>query len=219
MHKYLKLVPGAFPRKKLAACILALAVSAILLPAGANPQKTAPPNLLMGTLSSPVRMDVFSDFQCEACRFFYVDTVTRLLKTYAASNKVCVIYHEFPLERHAYARQAALYAIAAQRIGKKQWMVVLDALYTKQTQWAQDGNLDRALIGAVSNEDLIRIKSIAREPYIKNALDHDIALGDKIPVKQTPTIIWTEPKGDSQVIDQSLLPYDTWRRNIDRVIK
>ena len=68
-------------------------------------------------------------------------------------------------------------------------------------------------------EDLIRIKSIAREPYIKNALDHDIALGDKIPVKQTPTIIWTEPKGDSQVIDQSLLPYDTWRRNIDRVIK
>jgi protein-disulfide isomerase len=105
-----------------------------------------------------------------------METITKVLKNYSAADKVCIIYHEFPLERNSLGRHAARFSLAAQRIGRKQWLAVIDALYTKQSQWTRDGKIDVALIGAVSTEDLIRIRSIAREPYIEQAIERNIAL-------------------------------------------
>ena len=209
MMKFSRAIHGAF-------FCLALAIMA---PSSAVSQKNQPPNCLGGSLDAPIIIEVFSDFQCPACRTFYMDTVRKVLKIYSPSDKVCVIYHEFPLESNACAREAASYSLAAQRLGRKQWQAVVDALYTKQPQWAQDGKVDSALIGAVSTEDLIRIKSIAMEPYIKEELDRDIALGIKREVNKTPTIFWTALNRAPQKIDQAVLPYDTWKRNIDRIVK
>jgi protein-disulfide isomerase len=200
-------------------CVLLLTVLAILVPSDAVSQKSQQPNCLGGTLNAPIRMEVFSDFECAACRLFYMETITKVLKNYSAADKVCIIYHEFPLEKHSLGRQAARFSLAAQRIGRKQWLAVIDALYTKQSQWTRDGKIDVALIGSVSTEDLIRIRSIAREPYIEQAIERDVALGNLREVHSTPTIFWTALNRAPEKIDQAVLPYDVWKKNIDRIVK
>ena len=218
-QKYGRWICQALMRSRLSICILPILSFAVLMQPSVVPQSTQPPNCLLGMPNAPIRMEVFSDFQCPGCRIFYMETVTKLLREYSSSNKVCIIYHEFPLDSHAYSRQAARYSLAAQRVGRTQWLAVIDALYKKQMLWERDGKIDQALIGAVSTQDLIRIKSIAMEPYIKEALDRDIALGEKRDVRKTPTVFWTALNTGPQKIDQEILPYDTWKRNIDRVVK
>ena len=56
-------------------------------PAGSKPAVDAE-NYLIGKADSPVRIEVFSDFQCPSCRAFYLNTVTKLITEYAAGRKV-----------------------------------------------------------------------------------------------------------------------------------
>src|SRR5262249_7208057 len=100
-----------------------------------------PATCLGGTPEAPIRLEVYSDFQCPACRAFYIDTMRQVLKDYCAPNKVCVVYHEFPLTMHKYSRLAARYSLAAQRVGHNQWAAVVDAMYANQATWSIDGNL------------------------------------------------------------------------------
>jgi len=72
-----------------------------------------------GKPSAPVRMDIFSDYQCPACRAFYMETMKLMFKDYADTGKVCVVYRHFPLSRiHPHAEHAAEIAEAAGEHGK-----------------------------------------------------------------------------------------------------
>ena len=71
----------------------------------------APPadsgDCVAGNPSSPVKIEVFSDFQCPACRTFYLNTMRTIIPEYADAGKACVVYREFPLQMHSHAREAA----------------------------------------------------------------------------------------------------------------
>ena len=86
--------------------IAAIAVVAILIYFGNFSGKSAAttrPNAVgmsMGDVNAPVKVEEFSDFQCPACRGFFLDSIQKVLETYCSQNKVCVVYHEFPLKNH-----------------------------------------------------------------------------------------------------------------------
>ena len=210
-------LPGYSLRRSLMIWAVLLAVPVILVPASVRPQSALPPNCLGGTLDAPIRMDVFSDFQCPACRTFYLETVTQVLKSYATNDKICIIYHEFPLAMHPYGREAARYSLAAQRLGRKQWAAVVDALYTKQPIWSLDGKLDAIVMGAVSPEDFAKIKKALQEPSIEQAIAQDIALGQKKEVKSTPTIFVTALNKQQKV--EGPLEYPVWKNFFDGIVK
>jgi len=138
MQEISRLAREAFIIHSLKILAVVLLTIVVLTPGNAQYLKNQPPNCAGGTLDAPIRMEIFSDFQCTWCRAFYLETVTQVLKSYSPADKVCVIYYEFPLDMHPYGRKAARYSIAAQHVGKKQWLAVVDALYTKQEQWAAD---------------------------------------------------------------------------------
>ena len=217
MQKNPQLFPAKSLLRKLAFRAVLLALPALLAPASLRPQSAQPANCLGGSLDAPVRMEVFSDFQCPACRTFYMDTVTQVLKQYASDDKICVIYHEFPLAMHPYGREAARYSLAAQRLGRKKWLAVLDALYIKQPQWSLDGKIDAALMGVVSAEDFARIKRTLQEPSIEETIARDIALGQKREVKSTPTTFVTVLNKQQKV--EGPLEYQVWKRFFDGIIK
>ena len=204
-----------------AGSIAVLAFSLILWIAlvTANTQASAefPLNCVCGKLDAPIRLDVFSDFQCPKCRAFYMETISQLRISYAPAGKVCVFYHEFPLKMHAYSREAARYSLAAQRIGRKQWLAVLDALYEKQAQWSLDGKIESALRGALSAEDLSRINKILKDPSIDREIDQDIALGDKKGVPGTPTIFVTVRNMEQPKAPYA--PYLIWKDYLDSLLK
>jgi protein-disulfide isomerase len=136
---------------------------------------------------------------------------------YGSTGKICILYHELPLNAHQYSRKAASYSLAAQRLGRKQWLAVMDRLYRAQPLWAVDGDIDRALEGAVSAEDMARIRKIAAEPSIEDAIIRAIALGDKREVGSTPTVFVTVDKSVQKV--ERVMPYQVWKDYLDKVIQ
>jgi protein-disulfide isomerase len=156
--------------------------SALLFSAGQG-------QLLGGSPSSPIKIEVFSDFQCPSCRDFYLETIKRVLQTYSSSNKVSVIYHETPLKMHKYSRKAAQYSEAASRMGLKNLLAVYDALFAAQAKWEVDGNIEAVLSNALSPKDFQLIKNLAKDPSIEQAIQSEELLANKQGIQSTPTMI------------------------------
>src|SRR5579863_3219102 len=71
-----------------------------------------------GNPAAPVMIEVFSDFQCPACKLLHDTELPRLMKEYVIPGKAYLIYRYFPLEMHPYGRKAAEVVAAAAQLGK-----------------------------------------------------------------------------------------------------
>src|SRR5579884_697311 len=71
-----------------------------------------------GNPQAPVRIDVFSDFQCSHCKTFHDEVLPQLMKDYVDRGKVYLVYRNFPLPSHQYARKAAELVSACGQVGK-----------------------------------------------------------------------------------------------------
>jgi protein-disulfide isomerase len=176
-----------------------------------------PAQCLGGKLDAPIRIEIFSDFQCPACRSLYLETMKQVLRDYCAYDKVCVIYHEFPLTIHKYARDAARYSIAAQKLGRRQWQAVMDSLYNLQPSWSIDGNVEAAVAKAVSAEDLQKIKALAFEPSINETIVREIATGQRREIRSTPTLFVSAIGREQKV--EGPVPYQVLKEYFDSIIK
>ena len=217
LEKQLCAIRRVFEDKGLRIAAFFIVTLAVIAGLNAQSQRSQPANCLGGTMDAPIRLEVFSDFQCSWCRMFYLETVTQVLKNYSASDKICVIYYEFPLEMHAYGRKAARYSLAAQRAGRGQWLAVIDALYSKQEQWAADGNIDAVIKGVLSPEDFDQIKKNLQDPSIDESINRDITLGQKRGVDGTPSIFLTTLNKEHPKLPYA--PYAVWKDYFDSIVK
>src|SRR5438045_2273407 len=111
--------------------LLVLLISAALLVPAET--KNADPKCF-GSSSAPIVLEVFSDYQCPACRQLYLETLKKVMTDCVSTGKVYLVHHDFPLSMHKYAREAARYANAAARIHK--FETVSDELFQKQPAWS-----------------------------------------------------------------------------------
>jgi len=174
-------------------------------------------NCLGGGLDAPIKIEVFSDFQCPACRTLYLDTMKQVLKDYSRLDKVCVIYHEFPLPMHPHAREATRYSLAARKLGRQQWLAVLDSLYTDQAIWSQNGMVQVSVARVLSPLDYQSLQKLLQDPSINETITHDIALGQERKVLSTPTMFVTAI-GKEQRVDGGL-PFPVLKDFFDKIVK
>jgi protein-disulfide isomerase len=170
-----------------------------------------------GTLNAPVRLEIFSDFQCPSCKVFYLETIRPVLKNYCLTDKVCVIYREFPLPMHPLAREAARLSTAARKLGHRQWLAVFDAIYSDQDIWTKSGMIQATVARALSSEDFQKLLVLAQDPSINQAIERDVALGKKRLVDQTPTFFVSALGREQKVVGG--LPYPTLKDFFDKVVK
>ncbi len=169
-----------------------------------------------GEPGAPIRIEVFSDYQCPACRQFYLETMQPVLDNYASTGKVCVVYREFPLSMHSHAREAALYGHAAQLLGMRHWRLVTDALYQSQPQWSADGQLEPVVAGVLSEEDMGRLRKWMEDPEVEAAISSDIALARQRSVTSTPTFFVTAQGKTEKVA--GVVQYPTLQRYLDHLL-
>jgi len=150
------------------------------------PEATAP-GKGVGVATAPLKIDVFSDFQCPSCKASYEETLRPLKSDYVAKGKVYLVHHDFPLQMHAYARQAAAYANAAARVNK--YEEVSKELFRQQSVWSANGQIDAVLTGVLKPDELKKVRSLLNDPKILADIEQDLALGNKNNVRQTPTMI------------------------------
>src|SRR5262245_60365351 len=94
---------------------LALALLALLPAVAASPEIDK--GKIYGNPTAPIRLEIFSDFQCPACKLLHDTILPSLLNEYVTPGKVYIVAREFPLPGHPYSREAAGYATAAARLG------------------------------------------------------------------------------------------------------
>jgi protein-disulfide isomerase len=173
--------------------------------------------ILGGSLNSPIKLEVFSDFQCPACRELYLGTIRQVLKEYSGKDKVCVIYYEFPLSSHKYSRLAALYVAAASRMGQQKVLSIMEALFIDQTKWSQDGNIDASISKALPPDDFKKLKTILQDASINAAVEKDRQLGVMKKIESTPTMFISQPGKQQKV--EGLVTYPVMKQFIDRIVK
>ena len=145
-----------------------------------------------GSPSAPIKIEVFSDYQCPACQQFYLQTMRNVLAEYADKNKACVVYREFPLDQHAHARTAARYGLAALHRGVRQWAQVTDALFLGQEVWAASGDVEPVVAKVLSPSDMAAVRKELQSPAALDAnIEADYQLGVQRGVNSTPTFFVT----------------------------
>ncbi len=170
-----------------------------------------------GLPSAPVKLEVFSDYQCPSCRTFYMTALRYVLTDYAMQNKVSVVYHDLPLATHQYSREASRYALAAQRLGREYWLRLTEALYENQALWSQGGQFDAILARVLGAADFTRVKAILQDPAIDRTLESEIAMAQSRQVQSTPTFFLHSKSGVQKVV--GAVPYSVLKEYLDRLLK
>jgi protein-disulfide isomerase len=160
-------------------------------------QKSAPPGKALGVPTAPITIEVFSDYECTHCKLLYEETLRPLMRDYVAKGKVYFIHRDYPLPQHVNARPAACLANASQRINK--YEEVCAALFRQQATWSANGNIEAAVATVLTPVELTKVRLLAKDPKITAEMEQDIALGQKLPVTSTPTMVITH-KGRSHPV-------------------
>jgi protein-disulfide isomerase len=203
-----------------------------------DPAPLPEPVKTYGSKTAPIRIEVFSDYQCPSCGNFYKTTLRALINDYVAAGKVYLVHRDFPLPMHQYSYQAARWANAAARVGR--FAEVEGALYDNQAAWSLDGNIQKFVAAAVSSHDLEHIEKLmtgcAAPPpaSVKPAgmtmaqqstqacsvdafISQDVALGKQVPVTQTPTfVIYNKGQKISTVPGQ--ISWDILKKFLDSLL-
>ena len=202
------------PRKLPAAIFIVLCLATFTPPASAAEGSSG--LFLGGSIDSPVKIEVFSDFECPACSYHFFNTIQPVLKNY--KDRVAVVYYEFPLSGHRYARPASRYVSAAARLGDQGKLLKLfETLFADQDKWAVDGNLEASVSRALSPEDFQKVKSImeTESESIEQGIDRDVKLGVSRNIPGTPTIFINNAGKQEMVSLPNVNIYSllTWRLN------
>ena len=168
----------------------------------------------VGPITARVTVDVYSDFQCPHCKVLAEETLNRVMEDYALKGRIRLVHHDFPLPMHPYARQAALLAAAADRIGK--FGQVSEALFKQQDAWAATGKVQAAVDSVLTAAEAMKVHELAKDPGVAAVVQRDVDLGTRLNITSTPTIILTKDLKSNRVAGS--VSYAILKRYLDQLL-
>lgn len=151
-----------------------------------------------GNPAAPVIIYEYADYQCPACATMNL-RLAKLLKSYG--ERLGIVYRHFLSLDHQNALAASSAAEAAGLQGY--WQPYADLLFSNRSSWSHATPSERDQIFStyfqkVSNNqgDLAKFRQDLTSKRVKQKIDFDIGLGNKLSIKLTPTLIL-----DGQIID------------------
>jgi protein-disulfide isomerase len=172
------------------------------------------PHKAFGSKSAPIVMEVFSDYQCPACRALFMNTNRQLMDNYVSTGKVYLVHRDFPLPMHAHSRVAAQYARAAAEIGKIE--PVEKVLFENQDKWEQTGDVDGTVASVLTPAEMNKIRSLVKGGTLDSLIEKDVQLGQMYRVNQTPTSVF-HSKGQTYPYS-GVMSWDILRQFLDQLL-
>ena len=163
----------------------------------------------LGPDKATVTLEEFGDYQCPPCGRLS-EPMNKLQKQF----NLRVIFRNFPLPNHRWAKDAAHAAEAASRQGK--FWQMHDLLFKEQPVWSQSTDA-RSLFQAYAGMlqlDLNRFRQDMDDPEIQHQIELDQSRGAAIGVKTTPTIFL-----NNQVVPANELMPDEFPKAVEAAIK
>jgi protein-disulfide isomerase len=156
-----------------------------------------------GPEDAPVKIAVFTDFQCPYCAKL-AEMIDQVVDKY--TEKIRVVFKNYPIRSHQYAEKAALAALAADRQGK--FWEFHDLLF------ADYRNLDDEKVREFARElnlDMEKFESDWSDPRLSAHIQTDTRQGSQAGVRGTPTVFINGRRlkdrsleGFSKMIDEAL---------------
>ena len=160
---------------------------------------------IKGAKDALVTIVQFSDFQCPFCSRVE-PTIDKIMEEY--KGKVRVAWRNKALPFHDKAKPAAIASMAANQQGK--FWPMHDILFKNQQ------NLDAASLEKYAKEiglDMTKFKAALQDKKLQDAVEADIAMGDKLGARGTPAFF----------INGSFLsgaqPFENFKSRIDEQLK
>lgn len=173
------------------------------------------PTKAFGSKNAPVTMEIFSDFQCPACKQLFTTTNQRVMENYVDTGKIYLVHRDFPLPMHAYSRVAASYSRAACHIGKCEQ--VEQALFQNQEQWEANGDVKGTVASVLSPAEMKKVQALVDGKTLEPLIDRDKQLGQGYVVNQTPTSILHARNGQSFPV-VGFVNYDVLKTFLDQLV-
>src|SRR3954469_1192235 len=157
-------------------------------PPSLPPEHTATADSLghvRGNPKATVTLEEFGDYQCPPCGKLAAP-IKALEHQYG--DRMCVVFHHFPLVVHAHAREAAQAAEAAGRQGK--FWEMHDQLYQQQAVWTTSADVKATFTAyaALLGLDAEQFTKDMESDAVKERIEADIRQAKKLGVEATPTI-------------------------------
>jgi len=167
-----------------------------------------------GPSTAKVQIEIYTDYQCPACRDLYMNILPSLNRDYVQTGKIHLIHRDFPLPQHQFTITATRYANAAGVIGK--YDIVAAQIFKTQPEWEQNGNVDAEVAKVLSPADLQKVRDLVKAPpaALEDSVKADQAMGNKDRLNQTPTIVIVA-NGKRDVIG-GITPYPILKSYIDK---
>jgi len=139
---------------------------------------------IKGPANAPVTIEVFSDFECPACRFAVAEE-TKILAAYP--DQVRFIFYHFPLSSHRLSPLVHQAAECAALQGK--FWPYHDRLYDKQSEWTVLPDLTQILMGYSRDAgmDLDRFAVCLADTRVTEDVKKDRLYGETLQIRSTPT--------------------------------
>jgi protein-disulfide isomerase len=172
------------------------------------------PTKAFGSKTAPVVVEIYSDFQCPACKQLFLNTTQKVMDNYVNTGKVYLVHRDFPLPMHAYSRVAASYSRAAAHIGKCEPVEM--ALFQNQEKWEANGDIKGTVASVLSPAEMKKVQAIVDAQTLEPMIEKDKQLGLTLPVTQTPTSVF-HAKGQNYPY-AGTLSYDVLKDFLDQLI-
>ncbi|MCD1588455.1 thioredoxin domain-containing protein [Halomonas sp. IOP_14] len=157
---------------------------------------------ILGPQEAPITIVEFFDPACEACRAFYPLTKS-ILETYPEQVQLIVRYTPF----HGEVSDTAIRVLEVAR-HQDVFEPVLEALLSRQDQWASHGRFDESAILEIASQaglDRAAAEEQLNSAEVQAVIDQDMADVKTNQIRQTPTFFVNgellEPFGMQELID------------------
>lgn len=142
-----------------------------------------------GSPTAPITIELYTDYECPACRSFFLYVLPDLTKDFVTTGKVRLVHRDFRIQSHQFTKVATRYANAAGEIGR--FDVVTQQLFQTQPDWAQNGNVDGTVAKVLSPGDLEKVRALVKsDSHLDDSVVRDEAVAvNQDHLQETPTIV------------------------------
>jgi protein-disulfide isomerase len=143
-----------------------------------------------GMPDAPVKLTIFTDFQCPACIYFHDNVESKLYKDYVDTGKVRVEYKNFPLTIHQNAERDAAAAMCAAEQGRFDAYIARLYAWEKSQSGKRTSDADRiALAKQTDAIDAAQFTTCVNESHYLGQVRSEFAEAMKIGLPGTPSFL------------------------------
>ena len=169
-----------------------------------------------GSDSAPVCVEIYLDFDCPHCAAFIRDVVPALTDEYVRTGKARLLYRDYPLPTHRFAKLAARYADTAGQLGYYD-AAMKQILETRQA-WDENGDIDSQLALVLPPDVMETLRNrIDSDPEVDNMLSADLAAGLEDHLDRTPLAVIVH-EGKREAITDAPLSFAVLKSRIDELV-